>query len=310
MKKILITGATGFIGRHCLPILIKRDYQIYAVTSKKPQKKMDSISWIRANLLDSDQMSTMMDRIRPSHLLHFAWYVVPEDYSTSIENLIWVEKSLELLRWFRKCGGKRAVMAGTCFEYDWNYGFCDEYKTVREPETFYGICKNALYNMLTGYSEKTGLSSAWGRIFFLYGPNEYPLRLVPSIIRLLLNNKPASCQNGNLIRDYLHVKDIARAFVSLLESDVTGGVNIASGRPVALSDIGYTIAKIIDKSELFRAENVSPSFSHPFYPLLVANTSRLNHELGWKPKYSLYQGLAETVEWWKKAMENEELERS
>lgn len=303
MNKVLITGATGFIGSQTLPLLIERGYEVYALSSKKLPETEHEVTWIRCNILDSYRIHSIIQKIKPTHLLHFAWYVTPEDYSTSPENLIWVAKSLELVRRFQQCGGKRVVMAGSCFEYDWNCGFCDELQTQRNPETFYGICKNALQNILSGYSEKTGMSSAWGRVFFLYGPHEYPSRLVPSIIRSLLEDKPAFCKHGDLIRDYLYVKDIADAFVALLDSSATGGVNIASGQPIALEDIGNTIAEILNKRDLFQAGSVSNDSHSSIHPLLVANTARLKSEVGWEPKFSLFQGLTETIEWWKNIIE-------
>src|SRR5207245_614301 len=89
-------------------------------------------------------------------------------------------------------------------------------------------CKLALASLLEAYAGQTGLSQAWARIFFLYGPREHPKRLVSSVIRSLLRGERARCSHGQQIRDYLHVEDAAGALVALLESEVTGR---AAGRP-------------------------------------------------------------------------------
>ena len=115
-------------------------------------------------------------------LLHFAWYAKPKKYWTSTQNLRWVQSSIELIDLFVKCGGKRIVMAGSCAEYDWDYGVSSEGLTPCRPSTLYGICKHSLQEILTMYSKQAGISSAWGRIFFLYGPYEHPSRLVSHVI--------------------------------------------------------------------------------------------------------------------------------
>src|SRR3990170_7791438 len=169
--KILVTGATGFIGSHCIPLLGEKGYEIHAVSSKNRGEGSGShaVNWHQLNLFDLEKINMIMSDIKPTHLLHLSWYVVPGSSASSMDNYYWTQASMELLLQFHKCGGKRVVMAGSSFEYDWNYGFCSEYITPKRPSTFYGICKNALQDVLSGYSERTGLSSAWARIFFLYG---------------------------------------------------------------------------------------------------------------------------------------------
>ena len=151
--------------------------------------------------------------------------------------------------------------------------------------------------MTRQFANQTGLSYAWGRVFFVYGPYEYPEKLVASVICSLLKNQVAHCLHGNLIRDFLHVRDAASAFVSLLEISVTGPVNIASGKPITLKEVVNTIADKLDKRELVRfGENPSP-VNEP--RLLVADVERLTNEVGWTPNYGLGQGLEQTIEWWK-----------
>jgi len=195
MKKVLVTGATGFIGQYCLPLLLERGFEVHAVTSKDLDEAESDIYWYRADLLDSEQAKRVMAKVKPSHLLHLAWHTVPGEYWTSTENLRWVQASLDLLQNFVSHGGYRVVMAGTCAEYDWKWGFCSEDTTPLTPETLYGVCKHSLQSMLDAFSKQTGLSSAWGRIFFVYGPHEHPGRLVSSVIRSVLKGEPAHCSH-------------------------------------------------------------------------------------------------------------------
>lgn len=304
MKKVLLTGAAGFIGRHTIPLIIKSRYEVHAVdcAAQPFLKKEPSLFWHQCDLLNTEQQKRLIAEVKPTHLLHFAWYTIPGKYWTSLENLRWVQASLDILMNFVNQGGKRAVLAGTCAEYDWSYGYCSERTTPTRPSTLYGTCKHSLQEMLKHFSRQTGLSSAWGRIFFLYGPHEHPNRLVPTVIKSLLKGKPVRCSHGKQIRDFLFVEDVASAFIALLESDVQGPFNIGSGHPVELKTVVEWIANYLKHPELIELGAVSVSDNEP--PLLVANIRRLTEEVGWTPNYPLEAGLKATIAWWQHNLEN------
>jgi nucleoside-diphosphate-sugar epimerase len=297
MKKVLVTGATGFVGHHCLLPLLANGYEIHAVSSQPAPPSLDDIRWHRIDLLDSEQMTDAVAHIRPTHLLHFAWITTPGKYWIAPENLSWVQASLGLLQTFTRCGGQRVVMAGTCAEYDWRYGYCSEQVTPLAPTTVYGVCKHALQSMLMAFAAQTGLSAAWGRIFFAYGPREHPTRLVPSVIGALLEGEAARCSHGRQIRDFLYIEDVAEAFATLLASDVIGPVNIASGKPVALKDVINLIATLFKRPDLIQLNALPPAAGDP--PVLVGDISRLSREVGWGPKYDWEHGLTRTIDWWR-----------
>ena len=192
MKRIMITGASGFIGWHCLELLLEKDYEIHAVDINRPRGFGEKIIWHEGDLLNPGQVSYFTSKIKPTHLLHLSWCTQPKTFWTSLENLRWVGMSLTLLEEFWKVGGTRVVMAGTCAEYDWRYGYCSEAVTPLFPTSVYGICKHSLQTMLSAFARQTGLSAAWGRIFFLYGPYEHPERLVSSVTALIVKGRVGS----------------------------------------------------------------------------------------------------------------------
>lgn len=299
MKKVLVTGASGFIGKHCLPLLQRRGYEIYALSSKE-RHFSDGIHWVKCDLLHSNYTKDVLAAINPTHLLHFAWVAVPGKLWNSMDNLLWLKSSIDLLEAFALQGGKRAVLAGTCAEYDWGASEFIENQTPSLPRSIYGSSKLALHLIVEALSKQFGFSQAWGRIFYLYGPHEYPQRFVPAMIRGLLQKQSIPCSHGNQVRDFLHVADVADAFATLLDSDVKGVVNVGSGVGVSLKSVIEKITEQLGASELVQFDVLPVPKDDP--PQLVADTKRLKEEVLWSPKYTLAEGLSETISWWKQEM--------
>lgn len=301
MTSVLVTGASGFIGSHCLAPLAERGYAVHAVHSSGGSRPVANTTanttWHAVDLLDVGDVDRLLAAVRPSLLFHLAWYATPGSYVDALENVLWAEASLSLYRSFVEHGGRRMVTSGSSYEYDWRYGYCSEYLTPRNPDTLYGVCKNALGELVGAYSDSSGLSNAWARIFFLYGPRENPNRLVSSVIRSLIADEEAKCSHGEQIRDYLHVQDVANALVALLESEVTGAVNIGSGRPIALKTIVSLVGEQIGRPELIALGAIPPRPND--VPLVVADVRRLRDEVGWQPEIGLDDGLAQTIRWWR-----------
>lgn len=299
MRRVLLTGATGFVGRHCPAELLSRGFEVHAVSSREvPAGDASRVAWHRADLLEPGAARGLVGRLRPTHLLHLAWYAEPGRFWTSTENFRWVQASLELFEAFAAAGGRRVVAAGTCAEYEWGGGGpCVEARTPLRPATLYGACKHGLRVMLEAFAAQERLSAAWGRIFFLYGPHEDPRRLVSSVTRALLEGRPARCTHGRQVRDFLHAADVASAFVALLDSEVEGAVNIASGEAVTLKEVIGTLGELTGRGDLIELGAVPAPAGEP--PVLVADVGRLREEAGWAPGRDLRAGLAETVAWWR-----------
>jgi nucleoside-diphosphate-sugar epimerase len=152
-------------------------------------------------------------------------------------------------------------------------------------------------SILAAWGKLQKLSWAWGRVFFLYGPGEHPDRLVAYVIRSLLGGRPARCASGKPVRDFMHVQDVAGAFVSLLDSEVQGPVNIASGQGVPLCDMVRRIADIQGKPNLVELGAIPDRPDEP--ASLVADVRRLRDEVGFAPTFTLDDGLAQTIQWWR-----------
>lgn len=293
MRKVLVTGGTGFIGRHSLPLLRHAGYEVHAVSGSRAAQTSDGVIWHSTDLLNPDALADLVHKVKPSHMLHFAWYAIPGKFWTASENLDWVRATVGLMQAFHAEGGERFVAAGSCAEYDWSFGRCSELTTPCRPATLYGSAKYSTQLLLEAWAKQTGMSSAWGRVFFLYGPDEYPARLVPSVINALLQEEPARCTHGEQVRDFMHVEDVAAAFVALLGSEVKGVVNIASGTPLPLKQLVHAIADQMNRRDLVQLGAIPASAGDPAE--LIADVGRLQNEVGFRPRHGLEEGIALTV---------------
>ena len=124
------------------------------------------------------------------------------------------------------------------------------------------------------------------------------LDLFPSVITPLLNNKEALFTHGKQYRDFLHVQDVAEAFVSILESNLQGPVNIASGQSIQVKELIYKIAKKLGKLDLVKLGALPFSEKEPLF--IGANTELLKEEVKWSPKFDLDTGIDQTISWWEK----------
>ncbi|MFT5445825.1 MAG: nucleoside-diphosphate-sugar epimerase [Gammaproteobacteria bacterium] len=297
MKRVLVTGARGFIGRHCLGLLKEQGFEVHALSRGGRCESAQGVFWHKTDLLDESAVLGRLGEIVPSHLLHLAWYTKHGNYWTATENAAWLRASLTLTEGFVAFGGRRIVTSGSCAEYDWGPNPLQETTSALQPKTLYGVCKHALQLVQSSYAQQAAVSSAWARVFFPYGPNEPPNKLVSSVICALLRGEPASYSSGAQIRDYVYVKDVAAALVRLLDSTVQGPVNIASGEAVHITDIVDEIARQLGRKDLLRPGTKRQPDGDP--AVILADTLRLRQDVGFTPQYDLRTGLAEAIAFWR-----------
>lgn len=297
---MLVTGGSGFVGRAVLGPLVRDSYEVHALCNTGARPQVPGVHVHRVDLMDRAATAELVGRVRPTHLLHLAWYTKPRLYWSSDLNVAWFAASLELLRAFAATGGRRALLVGTCAEYDWSDGVCSETTTPRRPDTLYGVCKNALHEVAAMHAASVGYSAAWARLFYAYGPGEPAVRLVPTVVRGVLEGRTVELSHGAQQRDFLWVEDVGAALARLLGSEVEGAVNVGSGRAMSIREL---VATIVDRAGVPADVRfgVRPADGEP--PLIVADTTRLRAELGWEPSMSLGEGIDRTISWWRQARE-------
>jgi nucleoside-diphosphate-sugar epimerase len=302
VKRVLVTGASGFIGRHTLEPLLAAGAEVHAVSARDaPLDVPAGVRWHRADLLAHGAARELIRRLQPSHLLHLAWYARPGSNLTAGVNIDWVHASMRLLDAFGEAGGDRAVFAGSCAEYTWEpRTHCMEGATPTDPATLYGLAKHRLHTMAAELAPQMGVSLAWARIFFVYGPHEQHERLAAAVARALLRGEEVACSHGRQIRDFLYAPELGSALTALLRSDVTGPVNVASGAPVRVADLIDAIAAAAGRPELVRLGAKPAVRGEP--DRLTAEVKRLREEVGWSSSVGLQEGAARTVGWWRRRL--------
>jgi nucleoside-diphosphate-sugar epimerase len=308
-RRILVSGANGYIGKYVVPILLQNNFEVHGITrphALNAKKSIDqqgglqnTVRWHTLNILN-EKPDQIIELVKPTQLLHLAWYTEHGKFWTAKDNSEWLEASLNLMNCFYANGGKRFVFAGSVAEYDWHEGQCTEGVTPEVPHTLYGQTKKAFTDALLKFSRDNNKSAAIGRVFFLYGPGEPQGRIIPAVIHAIKNQEIFKCTDGTQVRDFMYVGDVADAMATLVDSNVQGIVNIASGEAHSLKAIILNILKQMQAAgydaniDSIQFGALARGANDP--DLLTASTKRLNEELNWRPKVSLDDGLKLTIQ--------------
>ena len=287
-ERVLVTGASGFIGQHMPALLQARGYETH-VTARGALPETAGITAHGVDLLRQDEAQRLIADLRPDIIIHTAWYVAHGRFWTAPENTDWLEASTALAAYAAEAGTRRFVGLGTCAEYATEAGD-DAFpwpETRRiAPATPYGEAKAAFARRLKEMEEgRARFSFAWARLFHLFGPGENPARLVPSIMLALREGREAQCSSGRPVRDFISTQNAAAAITALATSQVTGPVNIGSGAPISIAAMARLIAHISGRPYLLRLGALPDRPNEP--PYMVAHTGRLRREVGFNAPVSL-----------------------
>lgn len=288
-KIVLVTGATGLIGKELEKPLRDAGFDIHAITIDEDNPD-NGIHWLRGSLFDEKFVRQCMKSVKPTHLLNMAW-ATTGDYLTSDINYRFLQAGVTLAQSFAENGGKRAVYAGTCFEYKFKDSPLKESDELDPGKSVYAFCKDRLRSIVQFLFEQRGISFGYGRIFYVFGRNEAKSRLSGMVFDRLSRGERVLINSGPLRKDYMYSKDIATAFVKFLDSKVEGCVNICTGNAISIKEFTYSIATAIGKADLL--DYGSFDGNQPL--VVVGSPARLNEEVGFVPSYSIQSAISDIL---------------
>lgn len=290
MKKILITGASGFLGLSIVRELAKqRNYEIYAVTSGRQTTEFPKgVINVTANLLDREQSKSVIEKVRPEVMLHLAWELSQADYLNSQNNLVWLEESLYMLRTFISVGGKYFAFSGSSAEYGHFTGFAETGIIVKR--SLYGQCKLSFHEMATKVSQEENIKYVNLRFFPILGKGVRKNIAIAKAVIAFAAKEKFICKAPYNIWDFISVYDAARATYEIISQDYTGIVNIAGGKPQMMGEVFKNIAKKMSCEQLVVLEDTNNRSE-----ILVADTEVLNQKIGYHCSVDIDKMLDDTI---------------
>lgn len=251
---ILLTGASGFIGRQVLNALAEQGGRVRAVVRQDkqiaPSPAIDRV--IASPDIFAESAAWWADACRGvDTVIHVAWYAEPGHYLRSPKNFDCLAGTLRLAQGAVTAKVRRFVGIGTCFEYDLATGHLSV-STSLKPTTPYAQAKAEAFTALSQLLPQHGVEFAWCRLFYLYGEGEDARRLVPYLRAKLAAGEPAELTSGTQVRDYLDVREAARQIVNIALGSGQGPVNICAGEGVTVRALAERIADEYGRRDLLR----------------------------------------------------------
>lgn len=301
--RVLLTGASGFVGAAVLAQLLKSPAADVCVLARRPAEAWRIAEWlprtqvVAADLADEIALRDALWQFQPTHLIHAAWGGVPGSCRNDPAQHLNVHHTMQLLQLAVTSGVRHFVGLGSQAEYGPCANRIDE-RTPTRPTTMYGAAKLAACTMASRLCDVSGARFAWLRLFSSYGPGDHPEWMIPYVTRALLRRQRPSVTSAEQRWDYLYVEDVATAVVETARQPAAHGIfNLGSGSAVRLRSIIEQIRDEIDAELPIGFGDV------PYRPdqvmHLEANVDRLRGATGWSPKTPLDQGLRATVDWYR-----------
>jgi len=302
--KILLTGASGFVGSYVLRELVAQSGVEVAALVRKPAEawrirdELPRIRVLPVGLEDGEGLERVLGAYRPSHVVHLAWSGVLGRNRNDASQHVNVFQSMRLLDIALRSGARHFIGLGSQAEYGPCQARIDE-ATPTAPTTMYGAAKLAACLMASRLCEASGARFAWLRLFSSYGPQDSPEWMIPYLALKLLHRERPAVTAAEQRWDYIYVEDAAAAVVAAARSDSASGIfNLGSGTAPRLRDIIETVRDAIDPTLPIGFGEV------PYRPdqvmHLEADISRLAGATGWRPQVELSRGIPRTVDWYRK----------
>ncbi len=301
MKRVIVTGANGFVGSAVIRELIKNDVEVLALCHKIPEKKIisDLITYKEFELSKIEELKDIVINDYYDTFYHFAWAGSAgsdrSDTKLQLQNVQW---TIDALNFAKSIGCKRFVCAGSIIEYE-TMRAC--YTDGNKPGLgyIYGSAKMAAHTMAMSIAANIGIDLIWAEITNAYGVGEISSRLINTSIKKIINKENPQFTSGTQNYDFVYIDDVARAFYLI-------GKN---GKPFHSYLIGSGNAKPLKEFLLEMKESIAKDVDFIFgdvpftgvnLDLSIFDTKKTELDTGFKAEISFAEGVKRTYEWLKK----------
>ena len=310
-KKVLITGAGGFIGSHLTEKLVASGYQVRAFIHYNsrntwgwldPSKCKDSIEIISGDIRDADILRQAMRGV--DLVFHLAALIgIPYSYQSPeayVETNI--KGSLNILQAAKDCGVEKIILTSTSEIYGTAQSVPIAETHPVNPQSPYAATKASADLLALSFYRSFNLPVAIVRPFNTYGPRQSARAVIPTIITQILNgNKKIKLGSLTPTRDLTYVEDTVNGFIRA--GDCSGAIgeiiNLGSNQEISIGDLAWLISGLLNKNIKIESERGRQRPVKSEVEQLMADNSKAKRILNWVPEYSLEEGLKKTVEWFK-----------
>ncbi|MDD3068578.1 MAG: GDP-mannose 4,6-dehydratase [Acholeplasmataceae bacterium] len=294
----LVTGGTGFIGSHLVDELLAGGEEVVIISNKSDKTINDNLSTVSADIVDIDQVRSVFTNYNIDGVFHLAAMgVAPASFSNPRQfHDVNITGTANILIAAHEAGIDRLVFASSSLVYGKSSSPVLSEDTPFNPLTPYAVSKIAGEMYCNMFSEQYGLKISVLRYFNVYGPRQDPdaefAAAIPKFTDMILHKKsPIIFGDGEQSRDFVYVKDIVQANLLAMQRGISGIFNIGSGSQTSLNQLIKMIKEIsgVDVDVTYKDARAGDVRS------VIADISKSKHVLGYSPKYSIYEGLKETV---------------
>ena len=292
--RILVTGASGFIGSNLLTRLSLSGHNLMCLTrSNNKESKNDSIQWVTADLSLPSSYQDQVKNFKPNIVIHLSWQDIP-DFTLSKSKLN-LNQSIDFLSFVLEIDCcKKIIVAGSCAEYNNVNGSCIE-TDKNTPNSDFVWAKLSLHTWLSMKCLEEDVSLGWMRIFYVFGPGQRLESLIPTIFSNLKRNKLPILKNLNNANDYIYIDDVIDILYLAITYEFSSGIyNIGSGLSTSVLDILRHAESIVLNTDEFSKQSEKIASKGKSNINFWADISKARRELGWTPKTSINSGLVKT----------------
>jgi nucleoside-diphosphate-sugar epimerase len=292
--KILITGASGFIGSRLVTKLSLSGHDVMGLTRSNNKKNLnENIQWLSADLSIPATYKEDVKDFKPNVVIHLSWQDIP-DFSLS-KSRINLNQSIDFLSFILEMDScTKILVSGSCLEYSNLNGVCKE-SDKSTPNNDFAWAKLSLYSWLSMKCLERSVSLGWMRIFYVYGPGQRSESLIPTILSSLKNNRLPPLNNPNNANDYVYIDDVINSFCLSAEREISSGVfNIGTGCSTSVLDLFKYAENLVLESDLLSQQLEKIINKNELNVNFWADISKVKRELNWIPETSVNLGINKT----------------